>query len=280
MPGTLAGLVAEALGTPVTPHRDHSWPHGEATVLEVRTADGRAWIAKQVRDPAVFAREVRALREWAPRLGPGLAPRLVAAVADRSLLVMEKLPGVAGVATTGAEYRQAGRLIRRLHDAEPATADAGCPARMAANVDGWVRRVPGVVGAAELDFVDAQLRLMASMPAARSGPFHNDNLPRNWLTDTDGTVRIIDFGKAKRDVQVRDFERMWHGEWLDRPELREAFFDGYGRGLSDAEEQMLACLGAAAAVTTILWARAHADEPFERHGRRTLELLRRRDRAR
>jgi hypothetical protein len=39
--------------------------------------------------------------------------------------------------------------------------------------------------------------------------------------------------------------------------------------------QTLACIGAVAAVTTILWARAHADEEFERHGRRTLEHLRR-----
>jgi Ser/Thr protein kinase RdoA (MazF antagonist) len=137
-----------------------------------------------------------------------------------------------------------------------------------------VRQVPGVVGAAELDFVRAEIKMMESMSAAWNGPIHNDNQPRNWLTDADGTVRLIDFGKAKRDVQLRDFERMQHQEWRSRPDLREAFFDGYGRALSDAEEQMLTCIGAVAAVTTVLWARAHAAEAFEQHGWRTLEFLR------
>jgi len=266
-------LVANAMMTPVVLDRDHSWEHGESTVVEVRDGDGTSWIVKQVREPDAFTREVQALRDWAPRLGEGMAPRLRAAVEERSLIVMDKLPGQAGAAATGAEFHQAGRLVRRLHEAEPATADSDFPGRAVYNVDRWVRKVPGVVGAAELDFVHAQIRLMESMPAARNGPIHNDNQPRNWLTDPVGTVRVIDFGKAKRDVQLRDFERMQHQEWRHRPDLREAFFDGYGRALSDAEEQMLTCIGAVAAVTTILWARAHAAGSFEQHGWRTLKML-------
>lgn len=149
---------------------------------------------------------------------------------------------------------------------EPTTADPDYPRRAAAGVDEWVH--------AQLDFVRAQLRLLESMPAVRSGPIHNDNQPRNWLTDEAGTVRLIDFGKAKRDCLLRDMERLQHQEWRGRPDLRDAFFDGYGRTLSDAEERALACIGAVAAVTTILWARHHGDADFERHGRRTLQLLR------
>lgn len=264
-------LAAGAVGMPLRMCRDCSWPHGESTVVEVRDAVGTSWIVKQVRDPAVFAREVRALRDWAPRLGEGRAPRLVATVAGSSLIVMDRLAGRAGAAATAAEFHQAGGLIRRLHEVEPVTADPDYPARAADNIDRWVRRVPGVVGVAELDFVRARLR---SMPGVRSGPIHDDNQPRNWLTGPDGTVRLIDFGRAKRDVQLRDFERMRHQEWRARPDLEEAFFDGYGRMLSDGEEEALRCIGAVAAVTTILWAREHADEAFEQHGRRTLERLR------
>ena len=50
---------------------------------------------------------------------------------------------------------------------------------------------------------------------------------------------------------------MRQAEWRARPDLRDAFFDGYGRALTDAEEQALVCIGAVAATTTILWARAH-----------------------
>lgn len=267
-------LAGGVLAAPVTLYRDRSWPHGESTVLEVRDAGDAPWIVKQVREPDVFTREVRALRDWAPRLGEGRAPRLLAAVASRSLIIMDRLPGRAGTAATTAQFRQAGRLIRRLHEVEPTTADPDHPRRAAANVDGWVRRVPGVLGAADLDFVRGRIRTLESMPAVRSGPIHNDNQPRNWLTDADGTVRLIDFGKAKRDVQLRDFERMQYQEWRDRPDLRAAFFDGYGRALSDGEEEALTCIGAVAAATTILWARSHGAEHFEQHGWRTLELLR------
>jgi Ser/Thr protein kinase RdoA (MazF antagonist) len=222
---------------------------------------------------------VRALRVWAPLLGDGLAPRLRATVAERSLLVQDRLPGRAGIAATPDEFRQAGRLIARLHAAEPAEPDPDYAARCADNLDGWLHRVPGIIAGADLDCVRARIALGAAMPPAVSGPMHNDNQPRNWLTDAGGTVRLIDFGKAKRDVQLRDFERMRSAEWLGRPDLRDAFFDGYGRTLTDVEEETLACVGAYAAATTILWARAHGDERFEEHGRRTLADLRAMDTA-
>jgi len=272
-------LAGRALASPLVLHRDRSWPHGESTVLEVRDAAGTPWIVKQARDPAAFAREARALRDWAPLLGDGLAPRLRATVAERSLLVQDRLPGRAGTAATAGEFRQAGRLVARLHAAEPAVPDPDYAARCSDNLDRWLHRVPGVIDAADLGFVRARLALVGSMPAAVSGPMHNDNQPRNWLTDAAGTVRLIDFGKAKRDVQLRDFERMRSAEWRERPDLRDGFFDGYGRTLTDAEEQMLACVGAYAATTTILWARAHGDEGFEEHGRRTLADLRALDTA-
>jgi Ser/Thr protein kinase RdoA (MazF antagonist) len=266
-------VVAQAMKTSVVVHGNHSWAHGESTVVEVRAGDGEPWIVKQVRDPDAFQQEVRALRRWAPKLGDGMAPRLLAAVADRSVMVMNRLPGEAGAASTAAHFRQAGRLVRRLHEAEQATADSDYPGRASYNVDRWVSQVPGVVNAMDLDFVRGEIKQMESMPAVHNGPIHNDNQPRNWLIDSVGTVRIIDFGKAKRDVQLRDFERMQHEEWQGRPDLREAFFDGYGRALSDSEQRMLSCIGAVAAVTTILWARAHGDESFEQHGWNTLRFL-------
>lgn len=273
-PETVVERAARELGRRLEIRHDRSWTHGESSVFEVTDPDGTAWIVKQVRDPGVFESEVHALRSWAPRLGEGLAPALVAAAADRAVMVMDRLPGESGTADTAEEYRQAGRLIRRLHDAGDTAPDPDCPARAAERVDRWVRRLPGVVDGPSLDFVRAQIRLMDSMDPVRKGPIHNDNQPRNWLTDSNGTVRIIDFGKAKVDVQVRDFERLRYREWTARPELRDAFFDGYGRALTDHEEGMLACIAAVSALTTILWARAHAAASFELEGRRLLDRLR------
>jgi Ser/Thr protein kinase RdoA (MazF antagonist) len=266
-------LVGTALEAPVTLVADHSWSHGEATVLEVHDAGGTPWIVKRVRQPQAFEREVRALRDWAPLLGDGRAPRLLTTRDEHSLLVMSRLPGRAGTASTAAEYRQAGRLIRRLHDAEPATPDSDYPARATHDLDGWLHKVPGVITSKEVDFVRRQIALMDSMPPALAGPIHNDNQPRNWLCDVDATVRVIDFGKAKRDLRLRDLERMWQAEWRGRPDLRDAYLDGYGRPLTDADERMLLCISAFTAATTILWARAHGGERFENHGRETLRRL-------
>lgn len=266
-------LAEAALEAPVTLVHDHSWSHGESTVLEVRDASGTPWIVKRHTQPVGFDREVAALRDWAPRLGEGRAPRLRAALAEHHILVTTRLPGRAGTASTPAEYRQAGILTRRLHDAEPATTDPGYPARARENVDRWLHRVPGVVDAGDLAFVRSQIALLESMPPPARCPVHNDNQPRNWLSDDDGTVRVIDFGRARRDLRVRDFERMEQDQWRVRPDLRDAFLDGYGRPLTDAEERVLRCVGAVAAVTTVMWARAHGDAPFEAHGRETLRRL-------
>ncbi|GIJ70980.1 phosphotransferase enzyme family protein [Virgisporangium ochraceum] len=267
-------LAEQALNTTVRPVRDHSWPHGEAEVLEVRDPGGGAWIVKRVKHREAYDREVHALTHWAPRLGAGRAPSLRATLPDHALLVMNRLPGRAGTASTPDEFRQAGRLIRLLHDAGPAQPDPDYPARARHNGDGWLHRVPGVVDRDDVDFVRAQIALMASMPAPLAGPIHNDNQPRNWLSDVDGTVRLIDFGKSKRDLHLRDVERMRQAEWRADPALGDAFLDGYGRPLTDDEDRMLDCIGAVAAITTILWARAHGDPTFENHGRETLNRLR------
>ncbi|MGA8113967.1 MAG: aminoglycoside phosphotransferase family protein [Actinocatenispora sp.] len=267
-------LAASMIGTSLDVRHDHSWAHGESTVVEVSGSTGSAWIVKQVRDPATFAREVWALRAWAPRLGEGRAPSLIATDDDRAVLVMDKLPGESGTADTPDEYRQAGELIRRLHGAEATAPDPEYPARAAESVDRWVRRLPGIVDDGTLDFVRAQITLMTSLEPVRRGPVHDDNQPRNWMTDSAGVVRLIDFGKAKTDVQLRDFERMQHNEWRTGPELRDAFFDGYGRTLTRNEERMLSCVGAVSAVTTVLWARAHSDDAFEQQGWRVLARIR------
>ena len=277
--GTLLELAAGALGRRLELRRDRSWPHGEARVVEVTDAAGAAWIVKQSSDAGAYEREVHALRAWAPRLGRGLAPSVAATVPDRSVLVMDRLPGDSGVAATAEEFRQAGRLIRRLHDAEEPTEDRDYPARAAENVARWLRRCPGVVDERDLDFVRAQIALLGSMEPPWRVPVHNDNQPRNWLTDRDGTVRLIDFGRTRIDVRLRDFDRMRYREWNPGSGSRDAFFDGYGRVLTDTEERTLACMRAVSAVTTILWARTHADGAFEREGRRLLDSLRDADTA-
>ena len=62
-------------------------------------------------------------------------------------------------------------------------------------------------------------------------PCHRDWQPRNWLVDDAGEPWAIDFEHARVGPWFEDVGRLWWREWQGRPDLAEAFFDGYGRRL-------------------------------------------------
>ena len=84
---------------------------------------------------------------------------------------------------------------------------------------------------------------------------------------------MTDFEHARPDLYLNDFERLQVGLWRRRPDLREAFQDGYGRVLTDAEREVLTRTAALGALSTVVWAREHGDAEFEAHGWETLEWL-------
>ena len=66
---------------------------------------------------------------------------------------------------------------------------------------------------------------------------------------------LIDFEHARSDLPARDLVRLRFRVWPSRPDLRDAFFDGYGRRLTDAEDELIWHLGALDALTAL--ARGH-----------------------
>lgn len=58
-----------------------------------------------------------------------------------------------------------------------------------------------------------------------------------------------------------------------RPDLYEAFLDGYGRPLTDAEQERLVTDAALDAVSGIAFGTAHGDPELVERGRRTLARL-------
>lgn len=102
---------------------DHSWPHGESWVWELRSADGRFFL-KQQRRTEVYLREKHALQRWATALG-SRGPELLACADDERALLMSALPGTRaeGVNLSVSEqrelHRQAGELLARLMQARP-----------------------------------------------------------------------------------------------------------------------------------------------------------------
>jgi len=248
---------------------DRSWPHGVSTVVEVETADGTALIAKQPRAVDKFDAELHAYRHWAPAL-EGHVPDLVAADRDTRVLVFSKMPGEIGDGSVST-FREAGRLLRLLNGAEPPTSMVGFAAACRLRFDTWVRRArPGLLDAAEVEFVVEQVSRLADFPDPAGVPCHRDWQPRNWLTAPDGSVAVIDFGNARVGHWFQDFERMWWTEWRTAPELGHAFFEGYGRTLSDDERTQLRATSILWLLTTVVWADEVDDATFCGHARSQL----------
>jgi hypothetical protein len=84
---------------------------------------------------------------------------------------------------------------------------------------------------------------------------------------------VIDFEFAYWDVRVADFSRDPDWSWIRRPDLVEAFFEGYGRLLTPTEEQQLLVAHAEYALGAILWGHDHAFYGFEQEGRESLAHL-------
>ena len=130
-----------------------------------------------------------AYRRWAPALGTGRAPRLLAADPGLRAVLITALPGqiARGPHIPEADepeiHRQAGTLLRRLHSASTGTAACGT-GRVAARADEHIKRA-GTLLAAE----DARARPLPrrapdrdrAAPARR--PTHGDAQPKNFLWD-------------------------------------------------------------------------------------------------
>src|SRR5262249_26962405 len=130
--------------------------------------------------------------------------------------------------------RDAGALLRRLHDAEEIDRWDDIAARKLAQLDQWQTRASGLLSTRELDFVRAELETLESLPEPMRVPCHLDYTPRNWLI-ADGRVAIVDFEEAAPEVWVNDLAHLYFRWWRDpraphhRPraalELQQAFLD-------------------------------------------------------
>jgi hypothetical protein len=78
---TAPGLEAFAVTAagPLVTVADRSWPRDGSRVWELASASGECFYLKQHQSQRFHEREVTAYRLWAPALGTGRAPRLLAA---------------------------------------------------------------------------------------------------------------------------------------------------------------------------------------------------------
>jgi Ser/Thr protein kinase RdoA (MazF antagonist) len=104
--------------------------------------------------------------------------------------------------------------------------------------------------------------------------FRSDYGPANWLVSDEGVwTGVIDFEFAYWDVRVTDFTRYPEWQWIERPDLIEAFFEGYGRAFTPQEEQQRLVSHAQFALSAVVWGLESAYYGFAAEGHQALKRL-------
>ncbi|WP_345126076.1 phosphotransferase [Streptomyces chiangmaiensis] len=117
----------------------------------------------------------------------------------------------------------------------------------------------------------AGLALLGPLPV---GYVHGDFQERNWLHDPGtGALAVVDLERARPHAAVLDVVRLACGPWARLPELRTAFFEGFGRELTATERTALRCLSALDAASAIAWGVPHDDKEVVERGHATLARL-------
>ncbi len=255
---------------------DRSMAHGEAVVVEVVDGSGTGWIAKHVVQEKKYRQELGAYRDWV-RMLEGAAPALHSAHDDLNLLLLNKLNGTT---VEGSQweydpsvYHRIGELTRLLHISAAPVVDEDYAENLVEDLEKYLFRGAHLLSHAEIDSARDQVGEITEMPPMITVPCHLDNQPRNWLVDDDGTVRLIDFGHARRQPWITDTNRMDLRHWRQSAELREAFYDGYGHTPTDDDMHFYRLYLAYIGVTTIVWAHEHGDATFAAEGRGWLREL-------
>jgi len=70
-----------------------------------------------------------------------------------------------------------------------------------------------------------------------------------------------------------DWSRLWMREWLRRPNLKDAFFEGYGE-VKDSWEGSMQRLLTLNGVGGVVWATEHNDPAFAEESRLLVQRLR------
>ena len=275
LPAALTAFAERTLG-PCTPVADLSWPYEGSEVYRVRDRHGVDHILKRLINDRFYGMEVAGYR-WAPVLGPGRAPRLEAADPTLRAVIVSFLPGapMLGVIDPVAEaraYREAGRLLALLHAAEPPVPDTAMLDRLLERSEQQLAKAAGELNAAQHELARRAARVLAQLaPGLRASPTHGDIQPRNLLLDPASvTLALIDFEKAGIAPPVRDLVRLEAGIFTGRPQLRAAFYEGYGRELDPVETLALRAWVVLDSVSALAWGIPNGDHEIVARARAAL----------
>lgn len=265
---------------------DVSWARDDSRVWHVAAGIDEAFV-KLSPTPEDYTREVRGYAYAQHALAAHEAPRLLAADPGLQAIMTSPLPGrvVRGLALQEQEERQvhelAGRLLYRWHSHSQPTPEpdrkhilasltdqaeeaAACLKSTAAYLDSSQRALVGRVR-------DELPQLAEELPLVYR---HGDYSTRNWLWHREHGHGVIDFAMAAHGVAVEEFVWLCGAVWAPRPDLKDAYLAGYGRALSDAEQQALLLLTARLGVSYLNTGLTKREPMLVERGRLILDRMR------
>lgn len=251
---------------------DCTWEHRMSTVLRIRDSSGVTWFLKAHRDPERYHAELTAYRRWVPALRDN-APRLRAFDDSLQAMVLSPVPGQPpGWPAEPAVHREAGKILRLLHEAQPGFLSSDFAAVKLTEFDALEPAATGLLRPRELHAARAEIETLAGIPAPVLVPCHHDYTPRNWLV-LGGAVHVIDFEWSGLDVWVADLARLHLGIWVSRPDLQQAFLEGYGQDLGGTDRRLLHGCAVLTAVWLVVKAHETRQPDFEEASRTALLRL-------
>ena len=269
--------------------------HGRTAVCRLATLTGHCYL-KIHQLKSFWEREVHAYEQWGPAFG-AFAPNLLAVHENEPLaLLVGELAGEPlekrrlSARQTEAVWRDAGRALAGLHAYAvgerfgPCGRDGACTGNSVGDAKDYILTEleheadrglrAGYLNDDQLVIIRAAQYLAPAFAGERPIPCHRDYGPANWLVTEEGIwAGVIDFEFAYWDVRVADFSRYPNWEWMERPDLLKAFFDGYGRPLTPKEEQQRLVMHVYYALGAIIWGHDHSYLGFAEEGRKALVQL-------
>ncbi len=172
-------------------------------------------------------------------------------------------------------HRQAGMLLRRLHDAAPPGGSTAGTERIASRAEDHLKRSGRLLEPAQVRLIrDHAAQLQEIAPLIPTVPTHGDAQIRNFLWDAPNRrLALIDFERAEVAPAVRDLVRLEYGPWDGQPHLRAAFLAGYGRPLTTTDQTALRNFAALDALSALQWGTVNNDKDIMVRAYRTLTRL-------
>ena len=256
-------------------------------VWRLTGSDGsRAWL-KHHEQSQLYQHELFGLERLVPALGEPTwwaAPTLMARDDELQVILMTEVEGeVLDAAPVSADeytamFRLAGQFIRQLHGLDVAAPDdIEAVAYLRDRLEYYLGEGETAIDASTADWARELIEQACAVEGARRVPCHMDFSPRNWLIQRrDDGIRfgVIDWERARWDLWLHDVQRMAYAHWHREPHLRDAYFVGYGREPTAAEELQLDALCLVMAIANIPWAISHHDDDFAALSRDMIERIR------